>query len=343
MVVLLVFAAACGGPAVPLPRAERVVATPAPTGHAEVSLDLPTPQATVRAAPQTTAPPLRIDVPQAPAQRPVVAAAVPSVGAGLSAFGGLGSWIDVFDYNDAEHPLAPLVRSMAKRGVRTLYLETSRFTAADDIQFPKSLGAGLDEAKAHGMRVVAWYPPALDDLKRDVRRSIAAVQYRSPKGNRFDAFGADIEYTEKVPDHKKRNARAIEYSKELRAAVGPSYPMGAIVIPPTTLERDHTRWPNFPWAELAKSYQLFMPMNYWTANGANPATAMDLTKRNIEKTRQLTGKPVHIIGGLGDRADAKQVAAYVEACAEAGALGGGLYDYTTTRTDVWTELTKLNR
>jgi hypothetical protein len=116
-----------------------------------------------------------------------------------------------------------------------------------------------------------------------------------------------------------------------------------IVIPPTTLEKDTQRWPNFPWAELAKSYQLFMPMNYWTAHGKDPATATDLTKRNIEKTRKLTGKPVHIIGGLGDSADPKQVAAYVKACIESGSLGGGLYDYTTTRTDVWTELSKLNR
>jgi hypothetical protein len=193
------------------------------------------------------------------------------------------------------------------------------------------------------MRVVAWYPPGLDDVARDVKRSVAAVRYRSPGGNRFDAFGADIEYTEAVPDHRVRNERAIEYSTKLRAAVGGSYPMSAIVIPPTSLEKNPQRWPNFPWSSLAKSYQLFMPMNYWTAHGADPTTAKDLTKRNVEKTRQLTGKPVHIIGGLGEDADPKQVAAYVSAAVEAGSVGGSLYDFTTTRGDVWTELTKLNR
>jgi hypothetical protein len=341
LAVLFLFATACGTGAV-RPTAVRVVATPEPTGHAEVSVDLPTSKPRVNAAPKTAAP-LRIEMPQAQVARPVLPAPVAPVASGLGAFSALGSWIDVFDYDDGEHPLVPLVRSMANRGVRTLYLETSRFTAPDDIQFPRSLGAGLDEAKSHGMRVVAWYPPGLDDVARDVKRSVAAVNFRSPSGNHFDAFGADIEYTEAVPDHAKRNERAIEYSTELRAAVGASYPMSAIVIPPTSLEKNPQRWPNFPWSSLAKSYQLFMPMNYWTVHGKDAKTAADLTRRNVEKTRQLTGKPVHIIGGLGDGADPPQVAAYVKAALETGSLGGGLYDFTITRSDVWTELAKLNR
>ncbi len=337
---LLLLATACGtGTAEP--SAVRVVATPEPTGRAAVSVDLSTPKPRVRADPDA-APQLTRDVPETRTTQPIVPAPVPRIASGLGAFSALGSWIDVFDYDDGEHPLAPLVRSMANRGVHTLYLETSRFTAPDDIQFPKALGAGLDEAKAHGLRVIAWYPPGFADVAHDVRRSLAAVNFRSPAGNRFDAFGADIEYTQAVPDHAKRNERAIEYSSRLRAAVGNSFPMAAIVIPPTSLEANTQRWPNFPWSALAKSYQLFMPMNYWTAYGKDAKTAADLTRRNVEQTRMLTGKPVHIIGGLGENADASQVAAYVEAAIESGSLGGGLYDFTTTRPDAWRELTKFN-
>jgi hypothetical protein len=338
MVFLL--ATACGTGAA-RPVALRVVATPVPTSHAEVSVALPSPTLaptpTVRPATPKPQPVVAAEV-----QRPTLPARVPPVATGLGAFGALGSWIDVFDYTNDPSTLVPLVKAVAKRGVRTLYLETSRFTAPDDIQFPKALGAGLDEAKARGMRVVAWYPPGLDDVGRDVRRSLAAVTFRSPKGNRFDGFGADIEYTQNVPDHSERSKRAVDYSNRLRAGVGGSYPMAAIVIPPTSLEVNKERWPNFPWSSLAKSYQLFMPMNYWTAHGKDPQTAADLTKRNVEKTRQLTGKPVHIIGGLGENADRSQVAAYVKAAIESGSLGGGLYDFTTTRKDVWGELAKLN-
>jgi hypothetical protein len=338
---LFLCATACGTGAA-RPVAERVIATPYPTSHVEVSVDLPKPKEPHAApAPRVAQHPAPVAAaaaaPIAPDKPPV-----PPVASGLAAFGSLGSWIDVFDYTNDPQTLVPLVTAVAKRGVRTLYLETARFTAPDDIQFPKALGAGLDEAKAQGMRVVAWYPPGLDDVARDVRRSLAAANFRSPEGNRFDGFGADIEYTQAVPDHAERSRRAVEYSNRLRAAVGSSYPMGAIVIPPTSLEANTQRWPDFPWTSLAKSYGLFMPMNYWTAYGKDAATASDLTRRNVEKTRQLTGKPVHIIGGLGENADAGQVAAYVRAALESGSLGGGLYDFTTTRSDVWNELAKLN-
>ena len=85
-----------------------------------------------------------------------------------------------------------------------------------------------------------------------------------------------------------------------------------------------------------------MPMEYWTALGKDTNTAYGITRTDIEKSKQLTGLPVHIIGGLGADADGKQTGAYVKACREAGSLGGGLYDFTTTRNDVWDELRKLN-
>jgi hypothetical protein len=337
--VLFFLAVACGTQPT-RPEALRVVSTPAPTGDASVTVDLPTSTPTDEPASRPPAPRPTVATP-APTQKPVaVAPVVPAVG--LTAFSGLGSWIDVFDHDDDPGSVVPLVKAAAKRGVRTLYLESARYTSATDIQFPHAFGAAIDEAKAHGMRVVGWYPPGFVDVGMEVRRSLAAIRFVSPKGNRIDGFGADIEYTEAVRDHGVRSKRAVDYSNRLRAAVGASYPMGAIVIPPTSLEANAQRWPDFPWTSLAKSYQLFMPMNYWTAHGKDPQTASDLTKRNIEKTRSLTGKPVHIIGGLGESADVDQVAAYVKAAREGGSLGGGLYDYTTTRSDVWGELLKLN-
>jgi hypothetical protein len=50
-----------------------------------------------------------------------------------------------------------------------------------------------------------------------------------------------------------------------------------------------------------------------------------------------------MIGGLAESADEAQVAAFVAAAIESGSLGGGLYDYATTRTEVWDELQALNR
>jgi len=316
----------------------RVVASPDATGTAWASVELPKVKAPVAAkpAPRHAAAAPRVQAADVQAPKPLP---VPVVG--LEAFKGLGSWIDVFDYNDDPSTVVPLVRSMAKQGVRTLYLETSRYQSPTDIQFPHALGAALDEAKLHGMRVVSWYPPAFDDVNRDVRRSIAAVKFVSPKGHRFDAFASDIEYTQNVPDHTERSKRTVEYSERLRAGAG-GMRLAAITIAPTSLELNTKRWPDFPWKALSSLYDVFMPMNYWTAHGKSAATATDLTRRNVVLTNSLTGRPVHIIGGLGADADLAQVHAYVTAARAAGSLGGGLYDFTTTRSNVWGELRRFN-
>jgi hypothetical protein len=231
---------------------------------------------------------------------------------------------------------------MAKRGAKTLYLESARFSSKASFEKPKAMAAALDEAKALGMNVVAWYPPNFTDVDKDVKRSVDAIRYRSPNGNRFDAFGADIEYTAGVPDHAKRNKLVVEYTQRLRKAAGATYPLAAIVIPPSWLERTENRWPDFPWAEVGRSYDVVMPMEYWTAIGKDAKTAYSITSYDVQRSRALTGLPVHIIGGLGADADGKQVDAYVKAVKETGSIGGGLYDYTTTRDDVWDELRKLN-
>jgi hypothetical protein len=326
------------------PEAHRVISTPMPTGNAEVAIVLaPTPTPKPKSAAPSKPKVLAAEqAPAAPAPLGVRSAPAPPLPSnGTSSFRSLGAWIDVFDHSNDPKSVLPLVRGAAKQGARTLYIESARYTSETDIQFPKALGAALDEAKGLGLRVVAWYPPGFADLDRDVKRSLAAIKFRSPGGNRFDAFGADIEYTAALPDHNERTKRTIEYSERLRAGAA-GYPLAAIVIPPTSLEVNPGRWPNFPWQTISPFYDVFMPMNYWTAREKSPKAASDLTTRNVDETERLTGRPVHIIGGLGEHADEAQTAAYVKAARQAGSLGGGLYDYRTTRAEVWDELRALN-
>ncbi len=340
--LLLVLLASCAAPSAP--QAQRVVSPPMSTGSAEVLIEVaptPSPKPTkvpAKKAASTDAPAVAgaatAGVPRS------LAAPIPAV-AGVDSFRSLGAWIDVFDHNDDPASILPLVRGVAKQGARTLYLETARYTSATDIQFPRAVGAALDEAKRLGLRVVAWYPPGFADLEKDVNRSIAALHFRSPGGKRFDAFGADIEYTSALPDHNERSKRAIEYSHRLRTTAAAGYPLAAVVIPPTSLEVNPGRWPDFPWQALAPFYDVFMPMNYWTAREKTPQAAHDLTARNVNETKRLTGRPVHIIGGLGEYADEAQVSAYVRGARETGSIGGSMYDYTTTRAEVWDELRAL--
>lgn len=318
--------ASCTSTIAARPVAHRVASTPEATGSSSVTVTVAKPKKSVA----HIAPPHIVAKPRPPATTD------------LASFRHLGAWVDVFDYSNDPATIRPLVAQMAKLGTKTLYLETARSNSTANIAFPVSVAAALDDAKTRGMRVVAWYPPDFKNVAVDLRRSIAAAHFRTKAGARFDGFASDIEYTEGVPNAAVRSERAVQYSHALRAAVGKLYPLGAIVIPPTSLQLNPTRWPNFPWTGLRPLYDVFMPMNYWTAHHTNAATATDLTRRNVQETHRLTGKPVHIIGGLGDHADLPQVRAYVAAARAAGSLGGGLYDFKTTKSNVWGELRRFN-
>ena len=191
--------------------------------------------------------------------------AVPAGAAGprdTSAYQGLGTWVDIWDGAQWAKPEAAVAR-MRDLGVTTLYLETSNYSQAVDLLRPAALGRFVDAAHANGLRIVAWYLPSFANVARDLRRSLAAVRFRSPKGEAFDSFALDIE-AKVVPSAAKRSVRLLGLSRALRKAVGPDYPLGAIIPSPRGMQLNPKYWPRFPYAGLAKTYDVFMPMGYFT-------------------------------------------------------------------------------
>ncbi|MGH2684050.1 MAG: hypothetical protein ACRDJP_01095, partial [Actinomycetota bacterium] len=175
--------------------------------------------------------------------------------ADIEAYRGLGAWVDIFDralYGDPEGTVATL----SAHGVKTLYLQTATYRFPGPIRYPDLAGRFLDAAHAAGIRVVAWYVPDFADLRRDFGWSMAAVNFTSPAGERFDSFALDIEVTV-VTDPAERADRLLQLSGQLRGAVGPSYPLGAITPSPL---RSPGYWPVFPDAELARLYDVYLPM-----------------------------------------------------------------------------------
>jgi hypothetical protein len=269
---------------------------------------------------------------------------------------GLGSWVDLYDYG---HPgnSSPeaIVDEMASRGVRTVYVQTARWNTPNDIEDPGAVGGFLHRAHDKGMKVVGWYMPGFSDLDLDMRRSMAVLDYRSVRGDRFDGFAPDIEDRAAVGGSRDAfNSGIVAYSQRLRAAVAQGTVLAAIVPDAKNNERAPNRWAGFPWPEIARDYDIVMPMAYWTV--AKPlrncnAIQMDAgayTREVMAKTVALMGtsKPIHIIGGIADCTTPQEVQAYVEAARETGAIGGGLYDWTTntqnaSRESLWSAQTPL--
>ena len=256
-----------------------------------------------------------------------------------SAYQGLGTWVDIWDGAQWAKPEAAVAR-MRDLGVTTLYLETSNYSQAVDLLRPAALGRFVDAAHANGLRIVAWYLPSFANVARDLRRSLAAVRFRSPKGEAFDSFALDIE-AKVVPSAAKRSVRLLGLTRALRKAVGPDYPLAAIIPAPLGMDLNPKYWPGFPYEGLAKTYDVFMPMGYFTYRAKTGPATRAYTQANVELLRARAGDEglaVHLVGGLAGSATVSQVRAFASVAADEGALGASLYDYATTSAAQWRAL-----
>ena len=256
----------------------------------------------------------------------------------LASYRGLSSWIDTYD---TELTPDEQVAAAAAGGVQTLFVQSSRQSTEGLIHDPARLARTIELAHDAGIDVVLWSIPDLEDLDLDRARALAAIEFTTSRGDTADGFGLDIEI-DAIDFVPVRNRRLLQLSAELRAHVGPRYPMSAIVLPPRQLELNTEWWPGFPYAELAEHYDVFVPMSYSSYRGADAVITHEWNRDNVLLVRRLAGDPelpVHLAGGIADALP--EVAAFVQAAVDSGALGAGLYDLHTTRPEAWPVLREL--
>lgn len=305
---------------------------------------------TVPETTSTTAPPPAIaEVPET-----VPPTTAPPTGFTLDPYRGFGAWVDVFDWT-VEYDRSPgdppavgeaEIDHMASLGVRTLYFQPARYdSAAPGVLEPARANAIIDRAHSHGMAVVGWYLPTMEDPAYDLAQLTAVGELP------IDGLGVDIESV-RLADEAERNRRIVQLSADLRAA-HPGEVLSAIVLPPVVTEIYGTYWGGFPWAELAPYYDVWQPMGYWTNRpvASGWRDAYTYTAANIDLLRQETGLPnavVHPVGGIGccegptAPTTPADIEGMVRAAAERGAVGASIYDYVTTTDDLWAPLQATN-
>ena len=275
-----------------------------------------------------------------PAPRPTATPVLPQppVDPLLRPFTGLSTWIDIYDVDLTP---AQQIQRAAAGGVQLIYVQSARHKSKADIEDPARLGQVIELAHDRGMLVMVWYVPDFVHSARDLRRSQIAIAFQTPRGDRPDAFGLDVE-VEDQPDVGKRSRALLELSRQLREWAGPTYPMAAVVLPPLQLDLRPSWWPGFPWAELRPYYQAIIPMSYSSFRGTDKRTTYQWNVANVEQIRLLCGDPtvpIHLAGGIAD--NFPQVGTFVDAVHDVGALGGGLYDLSTTHPAAWPILAGL--
>jgi len=268
-----------------------------------------------------------------------------------SVFRGLGAWVDVYDYAPAYHrpqegsQLVPAdVDAMAGRGVRTVYLQAARSDerSPGGIVDAALVAQFLERAHKRGLRVVGWYLPKFGDVEADLA-NLRLLRDFKRGGNRFDGIGVDIEWRRDVPDDAERNRRLADLSSRFRReAGGPA--LAAIVYPPVLLESVYpTFWPDFPWTQLAGSYDAWLPMTYWTETPAKSPyrEAYRYTQESVRLLRARLANPdalVHPVGGTAAPSKPSDYDGFVRAAKDAGASGLSVYDYRTTSSSGWDAL-----
>jgi hypothetical protein len=260
--------------------------------------------------------------------------------ASLNAYRGLAAWVDVFDPGPWNRP-ERTVRALARRGVTTVFVQTSNHSRARAVHRPRSLARLLGAADRHGVDVIAWYLPGFDDLERDWRRVRAALTYESPAGHRFDGFALDIEATV-VRDVGVRNRRMLRLSSRLRRLVGEGRAVGAIVPDPVT----QRYWPRFPWRAVRRHYDVLLPMCYWTFRVAGERAVQRYAREALRAVRVRSGDPavpVHVVGGIADAASTAEVAGFVSGAVGFRAAGASLYDAPITRRAQWRRMAPVAR
>ena len=261
-------------------------------------------------------------------------------------YGGLGVWIDAFDFDPAyqgegaDPAVTPdVVDELADLGVRTIYLQAARIDdrATGRLLDEDLLGAFLMRAHAADIEVVGWYLPRFTDVDADLDRLLAIAGFRV-LGHRFDGVAVDIEYIEGVPDPYERSDRLIDLSTRLRDARAGEV-LGAIVPPAVQLEVvNPTYWRDFPWRDLDGSYDVWLPMAYWTTRSVESGyrDAYRYAEESVRRMRNNIGRPdvvVHIVGGIGDATTSEDLAGLRRAIEDTGSIGGSIYDWASLPED----------
>jgi len=260
----------------------------------------------------------------------------------VDAYRGLGSWVDIYDPRAFARPAAA-IRNMAAHGVRTLYVETSNSDQSLPIMHPAQLRILIREAHAHKMRIVAWYLPRFTSVSHDAARIEKAIHFHTADGQRFDSFALDIESTD-VGNVAARNRAVQQLSAKVRRMAGPSYPLGAII--PSPLDIKHGFWGNpFPYRALARTYDAFLPMSYYTfrVHGAGPTRARTIADvRLIRAQPGCSRVPIHMIGGLANKSNPAEVRALASGVRASRSIGGSLYTWSGTSPAEWRQLRSLS-
>jgi hypothetical protein len=255
------------------------------------------------------------------ALHPPVVPVPASVGAGAvattgTAFEGQGMWIWYVAQSNGGN-IASIVAQAHAAGVSTLYIKSSDGPSNYWSQFSPQLVA---ELHANGLKVCAWQYVYGTEPVGEANLGAEAV-----------ANGADCLVIDAEAEYEGKYGAAQTYITDLRAKIGPTYPLGLASFPYVNYHE------SFPYSVFLgpNGAQYNVPQMYWKDIGQS----VDTTYANTYIANRIYGRPIYPLGQTYDGVSAAELLRFREEAVDYGATGSSFWDWQETKTAGWEGLT----
>ncbi len=234
---------------------------------------------------------------------------------GPSAFEGQGMWIWYVSQSDGGS-VAAIVAQAHAADVSTVFVKSSDGSTNYWSQFSPELVAGLHAA---GLHVCAWQYVYGTNPAGEANLGAKAV-----------ATGADCLVIDAEAEYEGRYGSAQTYIADLRAQIGPAYPLGLASFPYVGY---HT---SFPYSVFLgpNGAQFNAPQMYWKDVG----TSVDTVYANTYIANRVYGRPIYPLGQTYNHPSSAELLRFREEAVDYGASGISWWDWQETPAAAWTAL-----
>jgi hypothetical protein len=239
-----------------------------------------------------------------------------NVGAvGGTAFEGQGMWIWYMSKSDGGSVAAIAAQAHAA-GVSTLFIKSSDGSTNYWSQFSAQLVA---ELHANGLKVCAWQYVYGTEPVGEAALGAEAV-----------ADGADCLVIDAEGEYEGHYAAAQTYIDDLRAKIGPNYPLGLASFPYVF---DH---PSFPYSVFLGpgGAQYNAPQMYWKDIGQS----VDTVYANTYIANRIYGRPIFPLGQTYGGVSAAELLRFREEAVDYGSPGVSFWDWQESAAGDWSTL-----
>lgn len=251
--------------------------------------------------------------PPAPTVAPVPAAITPAPTG--TAFEGQGMWIWYLSHSNGGN-LESIVAQAQAAGVSTLFIKSSDGSTNYWSQFSPELVATLHE---NGLRVCAWQYVYGSKPAGEAELGAEAV-----------ADGADCLVIDAESQYEGHYGAAQTYIEDLRAKVGPTYPVGLASFPYVYY---HT---SFPYSVFLgpEGAQFNVPQMYWRTIGQS----VDTVYANTYIANRVYGRPIFPLGQTYEHPSNAELVRFREEAVDYASTGVSWWDWQETTAHEWTAL-----